>query len=259
VPVRLAVILLALTLALTLAVPARGEAAFDGEMARGLAGLLSADSLEGRRTGQSGGTRAEAFAAARFHEWGVRPGAGDTSYFQPFRFLSTQVTGLPELVLPDAPPGDIHYSYGADFVVPLYSGSGTVEAEVVFVGYGISVPERGHDDYAGVDVKDRIVLFMRGAPRGAGHWEEERANGWKVRVAKAHGAKGALMFEGDRAVLGTVQERYFVPDLPSMWVALRVVRDLFSAAPRPLSELRGVVRPPISKTSTWYPCPTLGI
>jgi hypothetical protein len=207
-------------------------------MARGLAEVLSADSLEGRKTGQRGGARAEAFAAARFQEWGVHPGVADTSYFQPYTFLSTQIAGVPELVFPGAPPGDIRYAFGADFAAPLYAGSGTAEAEVVFVGYGISAPDKGHDDYAGVDVQGRIVLFMRGAPRGNGRWEEERANGWKVRAARAHGAKGALMFEGDRAVLGTVQERYFVPDMPSMWVALRVVRDLFTGAPRPLSELR---------------------
>jgi len=227
-------------LALALAGTARAQAPYDGDMARGLAEVLSADSLDGRRTGQPGGTRAEAWAAARFQEWGVRPGVGDSSYFQPFEFLSTQLSGVPELTFPDAPPGEIRYAFGADFVAPLCVGSGTAEAEVVFVGYGISAPEKGHDDYAGVDVRDRIVLFQRGAPRGA-RWEEERANGWKVRAARAHGAKGALMFEGDRPVFGTVQERYYVPDMPSLWVGLRVVRDLLTGSGHSLSELRAAM------------------
>src|SRR5262249_54620388 len=125
-----------------------------------------------------------------------------------------------------------------DYVTLLYCGFGEVEGEAVFVGYGISEPDRGHDDYAGLDVKGKIVVALRGAPSTGGRWDEERLTGYKSHTARRLGAVGFLAFDGEKPVLGTLQERYFEPDLPAFAVSARVVRDLFVGSGRSLSELR---------------------
>ncbi|HEV8632144.1 MAG TPA: M28 family peptidase, partial [Thermoanaerobaculia bacterium] len=69
-----------------------------------------------------------------------------------------------------------------------------VEAPVVFVGYGVAAPELGWDDYAGLDVRGKLVLAMRGAPDRLPH--DERAyygeTDTKRAAAAAHGAVGYL-------------------------------------------------------------------
>lgn len=45
-----------------------------------------------------------------------------------------------------------------------FSGSGSFTTEIVFVGYGIHAPEKGYDDYAGVNVKGKIALMALGIP-----------------------------------------------------------------------------------------------
>lgn len=84
-------------------------------------------------------------------------------------------------------------SLGSAFIPVLDSPSVDVLAAVVFVGYGIADPARDFDEYEGVDVRDRIVLFLRGTPPGyAARWSHAE----KERAARERGAVGFLTATG---------------------------------------------------------------
>lgn len=91
--------------------------------------------------------------------------------------------------------GDRVFAGGTDLRPFSFSDAGVVEADVVFAGYGITSPEDGWDDYAGLDVAGRLVLVLRHAP----HEDEGRFDrrhsffGTKAKNAAAHGARGMLL------------------------------------------------------------------
>ena len=86
-----------------------------------------------------------------------------------------------------------------DFFPGSTSGSGEVSAEVVYVGYGITAPELGFDEYAGLDVKGKIVLVEVEVPVDPGkkpaefaRWRPYSFHQYKMRNAREHGAAGVL-------------------------------------------------------------------
>lgn len=159
--------------------------------------FLAADALEGRRTGTRGYDLAAAYVAARFESMGLAP-AHAGSYFQPvpLREAIVDPTRTELTLLIDG--REARLQLGADFLpAPNFLASeAEVEAPVVFVGQGVTAPERGHDDYAGVDVRGKIVLVASGAP--ASFPSDERAHHGNRRGkqdnAVAHGAVGILTF-----------------------------------------------------------------
>jgi hypothetical protein len=91
---------------------------------------------------------------------------------------------------------------GADFVPLRSSGSGTVEGEVVFCGYGIVDAEEKYDDFRGADVKDKVVAVLTHEPREGRkgrafkgeEWTEQGRLSLKARNAQERGAKAVIVF-----------------------------------------------------------------
>jgi hypothetical protein len=188
---------------------------------------LASDEFEGRKSGLASGQRAEEWMAERCKEIGLQPWNGFT-FFHEFKASVTEEGGQPVCAIEGAKPG----AYLKDFVTLIYSGKGKVDAEVVFVGYGIHAPDKGRDDYAGLDVKGKIVLAVRGKPEGS-RFDEERYIGYKSSTAFDRGAAGFLLCEGDNAVPGTIQEKYHRAELPAVWVAGAVADELLRRAGKP--------------------------
>jgi Peptidase family M28/PDZ domain/PA domain len=128
--------------------------------------FLASDECEGRGVGTKGLDLAADYVAGQFAAAGLKPGAREGSYFQSFPYSrGAQLDGPATLVL-DGPLGQtVTLKAGSDFQVSGLSGSGKVAAPVVFVGYGVTAPAIGYDDYAGVDVKGKIVIALRKVPR----------------------------------------------------------------------------------------------
>lgn len=147
----------------------------------------------GRLSGQAGHLRAAEWAAARLGSWGVEPGGTD-GYFH---WVTLETNEIERCRFET--PGLEMLELGRDYACRGFTGSAEVEAEVVFAGYGISAPELGWDDYAGLDVAGRIVLVLKGNPPFAPPADED--GGWGSRglprhtavVAAEHGAKGVLL------------------------------------------------------------------
>ncbi len=126
--------------------------------------FLAGDSLAGRRPGTPGIRLAEEYIAGRFRAAGLAPPPGHTDFFLPFTLYQNgydaracRLTLLKGETL-------LGREIDVDFTPLPFSGGGAAAGNVVFGGYGISAPAYGWDDYAGLDVKGKIVLVFRHEP-----------------------------------------------------------------------------------------------
>jgi hypothetical protein len=156
--------------------------------------VLADDSLEGRGTGQRGYEKAAAYAADQFKQYGLEPGGPDGTYFQPVKFRESKlVPGSASVTITGPHPATL--TPGQDFVAAGDFRDSTLELSgpVVFVGYGVSAPEFQYDDYAGIDVKGKIVATLFGAPPSLPPNPRAHFSGAeKSRVAADHGAIGMI-------------------------------------------------------------------
>ena len=156
---------------------------------------LADDAMEGRGTGTPGYDRAAHYVAEWMQELGLEPG-GDGGYLQPVPLLRARLRS--EACAFELRRGDesLPLEVGRDVLLApdFLRTKWTTEAPLVFVGYGVSAPELNHDDYAGVDVRGKVVVQFRGAPPRFPN--DERAyysNGqMKDQMAVARGAIGVL-------------------------------------------------------------------
>jgi hypothetical protein len=125
---------------------------------------LAHDKREGRAAGSPGAQVAGDYCADRFKELGLEPIGDDKTYFQKFslpRGFEIQPTTSLEAVKGSK---KTLLKYDKDLKPLSLSGPGDVTAGAVFAGYGIAAPELGYDDYAGVEVKGKVVIVLRHAP-----------------------------------------------------------------------------------------------
>jgi Zn-dependent M28 family amino/carboxypeptidase len=179
------------------------EAAIDAEKIRAHVRFLADDLLEGRGPGLRGGDLAAKYIATQFALAGLKPGGDDGSYLQQVNFvgMKTRAEGTTFTLMAKGGAA-MNLKLDDDYVVSnqTLSTSATVDTSIVFVGYGITAPEYNWDDYAGVDVRDKVVLVIVGDPPSDdpkffggkaltyyGRWT------YKYEEAARRGAVGALI------------------------------------------------------------------
>jgi Zn-dependent M28 family amino/carboxypeptidase len=127
---------------------------------------LSHDLLEGRGTGQRGGEIAAEYIATQFAEFGLKPAGDNGTYLQKVTLVG--ITTLPETQFSLVPKqgGAMHLEALDEYVAydPSQQERSDVEAEIVYVGYGIEAPEYNWDDYKGVDVRGKVLLMLVNEP-----------------------------------------------------------------------------------------------
>ena len=126
--------------------------------------VLASDSMEGRNTGSPGHRRAAQFVAGEFERAGLKP-AGTDGYIQPVKFNVAQIEE-PRSGLAIVSQGKVApLRLGPDATLTVRAGlAEQVEADAVFCGYGLSIPESHYDDFAGLDLKGKIVVYIAGGP-----------------------------------------------------------------------------------------------
>src|SRR4030081_2715521 len=128
--------------------------------------FLSHDFLEGRGTGQRGGDIAAEYIATQFAQYGLKPAGDGGSYMQKVPLVG--ITTLPEtrFVLQLIPGADITLQPLDEYVAydQTQQPQSDVDAEIVYVGYGIEAPEYNWDDYKGVDVRGKVLLMLVNEP-----------------------------------------------------------------------------------------------
>jgi hypothetical protein len=171
------------------------EPGFDAARARAEVEWLADPARTGRGIGTPGAAEAASWIAARLEEAGLRPafeGGWLQRFDAPFRATLGERNALAL--------GDTSPPLGAAWVPLGFSDDGAVEGELIFAGYGISAPDLGYDDYAGLDVKGKIVVVAQDFPREAdpaSPFRSPRAyrhGEWRTKaiVAREHGAAALL-------------------------------------------------------------------
>jgi Zn-dependent M28 family amino/carboxypeptidase len=166
-PVVLATVILAATPALARKLPPPNpnpQAEIDGQALKDHDRILSSDAFEGRAPGTPGEEKAVAYIAQQMEKAGLQPGNG-TSWFQPVPLVETKLDPAMRFRFTGAHAPTL--LYGRDIMVATKRTTPTVsvaDSPVVFVGYGIHAPERGWDDYAGLDVRGKTVLVLVNDP-----------------------------------------------------------------------------------------------
>ncbi len=166
--------------------------------------FLASDAMKGREAGSPEFDIAAQYVAAQFYAAGLRPAGDDGGYLQQ----------VPLVIYKAADKGMMSWAakrgaaarplvFGEDFVPSANPAKAetAVTAPVVFAGRGIVAPQYGVDDYAGVDVRGKIVALFAGSPTDFGG--EERAYfssaATKAQLAAARGAVGVVMLDAPRA------------------------------------------------------------
>src|SRR5882724_4760842 len=128
---------------------------------------LSSDELEGRNTFSEGLGLAAAYIAEHLHDWGVKPGGDNGSYFQRVKVLGIKSTSHCAVTV-EANGQSKTFKDGEGITLPRdVGGKRTFTAnEVEFMGYGLTIPQNNIDDYKGKDVKGKVVVYLGQGPKG---------------------------------------------------------------------------------------------
>lgn len=231
-----------------------------GEYMRTIVAEISDDRYEGRGPGSRGDVAARDFLTKQLSELGLEPGAEDGRWEQPFDLIGVNSI-QPEGWTFSGNGKSRTFRQREQYIV----GSGLqearadiVDAELVFVGYGIQAPEYDWDDFKDVDLKGKILLIMNNDP----DWDPELFGGetrlfygrwdYKYLSAARQGAIGAIIIHTSPSAgypFQVVQTSWTGPqyELPAgdeprsavkAWVTEDTARDLVEMAGMNLDELR---------------------
>lgn len=164
---------------------------------------LASDAFEGRGTGQPGGDKTVAYLERQAQSIGLKPANGD-SFRQSVKLFGVRSRAAESTLDLEAGGNALGVRFGDDWV--WRSGDGraanNLDAEIVFVGYGISAPEEGWDDFKGLDCRGKVLLVLGDDPQPTPA-EPDRFGGrsmtyygrgpYKFEEGKRRGAAGVLV------------------------------------------------------------------
>ncbi|GJL68029.1 MAG: M28-family zinc peptidase [Nitrospirales bacterium] len=218
---------------------------------------LSHPSYQGRQAGTAGSLQSANYLVDRFESLGLQPGNQFSEQEQYFSWLqqrpltAIQVLEQATIILSPVDSGDSSMTVslvpGDEFLPILDSPSTRTTAGVVFVGYGIVDPARGIDEYQGMNVDNRIVLFLRGKPPSYPGWVTHEE---KAAIAKERGAVGYLtatgpllgryearkgLGQGPLAIYGETSDNR---PIPGAWIHGKILDQALNAANASLEALQ---------------------
>lgn len=210
------------------------DAMFSVEEYVGWIAYMASDEMEGRGTGQEGIDKAAEYIASIWESFGVQPAGDDNSFFQNFQLaLSSEIGDGTRLSIGTdgrrtRKPATLHEEY-----VPLpFSSAESFSGNVVFAGYGIANESKDYDDYADIDVKDKVVLVLRRGPAFAEFGMNHVSFRAKSRAALDRGATALLIVNNEEgAALYDFERRGRGRDhgIPMMHVTRELASRLLTA------------------------------
>ncbi|MDR6848391.1 Zn-dependent M28 family amino/carboxypeptidase [Sphingomonas sp. BE270] len=230
---------------------------------------LSSDAFEGRKPTTAGEAKATDYIVERFKAAGLKPG-NDGKWFQDVPLVELTAKNVTPLSFTGG-KAPVSLAYRSDVVIATYRVTPRIDirnSPVVFVGYGITAPERGWDDYAGVDVKGKTVVILVNDP----DWQTPTNQGlfegramtyygrwtYKFEEAARHGAAAAIIVHETAPAAygwGVVQSSWTGPQLELDeagdhadqsqaigWMQLAKARELFASAGQDFDALNAAAK-----------------
>jgi len=202
--------------------------------------FIASDELEGRDTPSKGLDIAARYIASHLANWGIQPGAGEGTYFQRFPLTKTKIdTAATSLQV-----NGENFNYGKDFYSSL-TAANISGASLVFAGNGWVVKSKNIDPYAGLNVKDKIVIVVNSLPKGVtfGDLKGPVGGDWQSPpyYAQQNGAKAVIAFstfgnmaswdatiygQSDKGVVSYGSQKPQIT-IPTLTVSPRVLTNIF--------------------------------
>ena len=254
--------------------PALAKVSVDADRIATDVKTLASDTFEGRAPGTAGEDRTIGYLIARFQDLGLQPAGPDGRWVQTVPLLHTKLEKARTLAFA-GPKGAMPVEQARDLYISTVrpDDAATIEdAPVVFVGYGVDAPERGWDDFKGVDLKGKLAVFLVNDPDFAAKKGEPAAGRfggrtmtyygrwtYKFEEAARQGAVGALIVHETQAagygwnvVVSPGGENYDIvrrpEDLTSLalqgWISGDAAKRLFADAGLDLARLSAAARRP---------------
>lgn len=271
-PARRSTARFAALLAATIALPVSAQVATDPARIEQSVRTLSSDLFEGRAPGTRGEDRTIGYLVARFQALGLEPAGPDGGWVQKVPLIHTRL-GTPRTLRFDSPKGALPAEQAKDIYVSTIRPDDVAKiaaAPLVFVGYGVTAPERKWDDFKGADLKGKVAVFLVNDPDFAAAKGEPVAGKfggrtmtyygrwtYKFEEAARRGAIGALIVHdtagagyGWNVVVSSGGENYDIVRDPSKltsvalqgWMAGDAATKVFAAAGLDLAQLRVAAR-----------------
>src|SRR5262245_8398796 len=191
---------------------------------------LANDGMEGRNTGSAGHKRAAEYVAAQFQTSGLEP-AGVGGFIQPVTFNTRRIDESKSSLALIADGAEQKLTLGEDANISMrVDPSATIDAPLVFVGYGLKIPERGIDDFAGLNLKGAVVVHIAATPKSLpGPLQAHFGSaGERWKMYKAAGAIGVVSIANPKSM-----------DIPSARSTLARLQPAMSLADPSLIETAG--------------------
>ena len=252
--------LLALTACATTVVKPTGIPEISEATLKDVTRTLSLDAFEGRAPGTPGEERTLAYLVTQFERVGLKPG-NNGSWFQNVPLVEITASNYEPLTVAGK-----SYAIGQDWVGVSYRETPRIDldaSEIVFVGYGVNAPEKGWNDYAGIDMRGKTALILVNDP----DWQQDGLEGtfngramtyygrwtYKFEEAARQGAAAALIVHDTFPASygwGTVESSWSGPQayaqrndggatqtLVNGWVQKPVAEEIARAAGKDLAQL----------------------
>ena len=210
---------------------------------------LASDELEGRFSGSAGERLAGDYIAEEFESYGLKKMFG-SSYFQEFDFTSNIELGENNSLSIKTSDGSIDLKITDDFVTAPFSGNFNFESDLVFVGYAIASDKIDYDDFAGVDVNNKIVIAMRYNPDNdstKSEFDAFSALRRKASTAKEKGAKAIVFVNGykpaedDKLIEFRYDRSSGIEDFAAVHVKRDIIDNLLKANGKDFKEVQETI------------------
>jgi len=182
---------------------------------------LACDGMEGRLTGSPGYDRAAAYVISRLKQEDLKP-AGTDGYLQPVAFEQQIVDQDKSSAALVAPDGAITPLKVGDQML-ITAGAGprpkSVDAPLAFVGYGLHLPQQGHDDFAGQTLKGKIAVVLSGGPADLPGALKSNARSERNKVLEKLGALGVISLTTPQQVEILWERQKLLARGPGMYLA----------------------------------------
>ncbi len=209
--------------------------------------IIASDKFKGRASGSDQNYQTALMLATAMKESGMLPFGGKDTYLQQFPVEHNVIDGPFAFELYKDGANIFIPRHGDDFVWRGFTGSGDVLAQTFFVGYGISMAE--YDDYAGVDVKGKVVVVLNGLPPYINeevNWGKKLA-GYKMQLAASKGAVGVIFLsdvddDASPPQASVLKGNFpYQSKLPSVKANVRVANALSVGLETSLSTIRSLI------------------